>query len=75
MGAQLLTEQDTVEIRNIVVEEGKRRFPEADRLTVFFEHGHWWLIVFSDHEYTYDVVDANTDSGIDFELVDFKELD
>lgn len=70
----MITKTKTEKVRDKIMEIAKEQFPKQN-VAPFFEHGHWWLRVFTENmEYTYDVVDANTESEIDFELVDEVEV-
>lgn len=72
--SNLMSTTKTEKMRKKIMYIASTQFPGMN-IGIFWEHGHWWLRVFTENaEYTYDVVDANTESGIDFELVDEVEL-
>lgn len=74
MGNRLLTEQNTPKVAALIIAVADEKFRDCEGFRTFYEHGHWWLKVETDNmEFTFDVVDANTESGIDFEMIEEKE--
>lgn len=68
----LNSERNTETTKRNVVRAARSRF--RGQISPVYEHGHWWIQVFDGDESdgetrTFDVVDANTPSGFDFEEV------
>lgn len=71
----LLSEKNTPDTERKIVELAYKEFG-TKAFDVVYEHGHWWVTVRTGlHRRLYDVVDANTSSGLAFELIEEKRED